>query len=110
MHYLRLQCSRKGVLLVEQSLRGWQKELQWEGETVHVDNGDDLVQAMVSKRGRGMNLLLEQWSSLLTAVEHGFISRGLHGRPSEGQICGSEFVNSEGAEQILRRFFCLTYI
>ena len=57
-----------------------------------------------------MNLLLEQWSSLLTAVEHGFISRGLHGRPSEGQICGSEFVNSEGAEQILRRFFCLTYI
>ena len=69
------------------------------------DNGDDLVQAMVqSKRGRGMDLLLEQWSSFLTAVEHGFISRGPHGRPSQGQICDSEFVNSEGAEQILRRF------
>ena len=116
LHFLRLQCSRTGVLLVEQSLRGWQKELQWEGETVQRQRGrpgpGDETQ---SKRGRGMDLLLEQWSSFLTGVElgkffalvHGFISPGPHGRPSQGQICGSEFVNSEGAEQILRRFFYL---
>ena len=51
------------------------------------DSGDDVIQALTqSKRGRGMDLLLEQWSNFLTGVEPGKFFSLVQPKPLQGVI------------------------
>ena len=128
MHYLRLQRSRTGVRTWSNRAcaagrKSYNERVKRSISTTGTTWGDETQ----SKRGRGMDLLLEQWlhfpsiiptisslpfrhcrwSSSTTAIRY-FPWASWSTVPGPF-ICGSEFVHSEGAEQILRRCFFLTY-
>ena len=71
-----------------------------------------------SKRGRGMDLLLEQWSSFLTGVElgkffalvHGFISLGLMADRPRAKYAVQNLLILKGRNKFWDVFFTYSYL
>ena len=70
------------------------------------DNEDDVIQALTqSKRGRGMDLLLEQWSNFLTGVEPGFFFPLVQPKPLQGVIRDMEAADGIEPEEMKTYLF-----